>query len=198
MTHAFIARVDLWPWYAVGLYWAVTAVDTKSTQVIDTIPSRLVSSGIVGVAAALLFSDALRVGVLAKRMLPINPWLDAVGLALTCFGAAIAIVARTHLGRNWSARVTVKVDHVLIRSGPYRFIRHPIYTGLLIAVAGTATVIGEWRGLLALGLGILGFTLKARREEAMMVSAFGDEYREYRRRAGFLGPRIERRGAPTT
>lgn len=71
-------------------------------------------------------------------------WL---GLLMVICGLAFAVWARIHLGRNWSGTVTVKEDHELIRSGPYGIVRHPIYTGLLLAIAGTAIVFGEWRAV---------------------------------------------------
>ena len=76
-------------------------------------------------------------------------WL---GLIMVAAGIAFAVWARHYLGRNWSGTVTVKQDHELIRSGPYRLVRHPIYTGLLLAILGTAVAFGEWRGLLAFAL----------------------------------------------
>ena len=100
----------------------------------------------------------------------------------------IAIWARRHLGSNWSGLVTFKRDHELICTGPYRWVRHPIYTGLLLAVLGTALVLGEWRGILALLLLIVAHTLKARREEALMARHFGSVYEDYRRKTGFLVP----------
>jgi protein-S-isoprenylcysteine O-methyltransferase Ste14 len=112
------------------------------------------------------------------------------GTALTYLGVAFAIWARWSLGRNWSAEVSLKTDHQLVSSGPYAYVRHPIYSGLLLAVIGTAVVIGEWRGLLAILITAVGHVLKAKREEALMTSAFGDQYRQRRRETGFLLPRL--------
>lgn len=84
----------------------------------------------------------------------------------------------------------VKEDHQLIRSGPYAYVRHPIYMGMLLAGAGTALFIGEWRGILALLLAATAQVRKARKEEALMTTEFGDQYQEYRRHAGFLSPRF--------
>jgi protein-S-isoprenylcysteine O-methyltransferase Ste14 len=94
------------------------------------------------------------------------------------------------LGQYWSGRVTLKVDHQLIRFGPYAHVRHPIYSGLLLAMAGTALVIGEWRAALGVLLAIVELSRKAAKEEALLASEFGDQYREYRRQAGFLTPRF--------
>ena len=84
----------------------------------------------------------------------------------------------------------MKKDHQLVRSGPYAQVRHPIYGGLLLAITGTAVVIGEWRGLLAILIWSVGHSLKANREEAVMVATFGKQYQQYQRETGFLLPRL--------
>jgi protein-S-isoprenylcysteine O-methyltransferase Ste14 len=102
-------------------------------------------------------------------------------------GLAFAVWARRHLGRNWSAHVVVKEDHALIRSGPYRHLRHPIYTGILLAFLGMVLVIGELRGLLAMGCVLLSFAIKSRQEEKRMSETF-PEYEQYRRETAALIP----------
>jgi protein-S-isoprenylcysteine O-methyltransferase Ste14 len=107
---------------------------------------------------------------------------------LTAAGAALAIWARQSLGRNWSDKVVLKVDHELIRSGPYRYLRHPIYGGVLLAVAGTALAIGEWRGMVALVLLGTNYSIKAIKEEKILASKFGEAFAEHRRATWFLLP----------
>ncbi len=85
--------------------------------------------------------------------------------------------------------VVVKEDHALIRSGPYRRVRHPIYTGMLLAFLGTAVAVGEWRGLVGFVLAFVSFLLKSRMEEARMAETF-PEYAEYRRRTASLIPGV--------
>ena len=108
---------------------------------------------------------------------------------LLAAGLGFAVWARRHLGRNWSASVVVKEDHALIRSGPYRRVRHPIYTGMLLAFLGTAVAVGEWRGLVGFVLAFVSFLLKSRMEEARMAETF-PEYAEYRRHTASLIPGI--------
>jgi protein-S-isoprenylcysteine O-methyltransferase Ste14 len=105
-------------------------------------------------------------------------------------GIALAISARRHLGRNWSDKVELKVDHRLIRSGPYAYLRHPIYSGVLLGVAGTALAVGMVRGIAAFLLLLSSYAIKARKEERALVAKFGDAFREHQREAGFLLPRI--------
>jgi protein-S-isoprenylcysteine O-methyltransferase Ste14 len=83
--------------------------------------------------------------------------------------------------------VTLKDDHALVRTGPYKYVRHPIYSGLLLAVCGSAAVAGEWRGILALGLAIIAVLYKSRVEEARMRETFS-EYGAYCRETAALIP----------
>jgi len=97
--------------------------------------------------------------------------------------------ARQNLGRFWSARITIKTGHELIRSGPYARVRHPIYLGLLLAVAGTALTTGEWRGVLALCTMLIAFSYKIHKEEALLTMEFGEAFDDYRKQAGLIFPR---------
>ncbi len=98
------------------------------------------------------------------------------------------VAARRHLGRNWSGTVTLKEDHELIRTGPYRRARHPIYTGMLVGFIGSAISLGEVRGVVAVGLVIVAFLIKIRLEERWMTESFGDAYRRYRTEVKALIP----------
>ena len=102
----------------------------------------------------------------------------------------MAIWARVALGRNWSGTVTIKQYHQLIRTGPYSVVRHPIYSGLLLALLGTALAVGETRGLVALAGAFLMGIFKARTEERFMIEQFGSQYEDYRKRTKALVPFI--------
>src|SRR5205814_7527021 len=101
---------------------------------------------------------------------------------------AFSVWARVYLGGNWSAAVAVKADHELIRTGPYRYARHPIYTGILVALAGTALARGEWRGLVALAFAFLGLWRKLSLEEALLTEVFGAQYADYQANVPALIP----------
>ena len=103
-----------------------------------------------------------------------------IGACIVVAGLAFTVWARIHLGRNWSGTVTLKYGHELVRSGPYRIVRHPIYTGLLVAFAGSAIARGEWRGIVAVFIAFAALWRKLRLEERWMVETFGNEYLEYR------------------
>jgi protein-S-isoprenylcysteine O-methyltransferase Ste14 len=92
------------------------------------------------------------------------------------------------LGRNWSGRIAIKEDQQLVRAGPYRSIRHPIYTGGLIAILGTAVASGRISGFLGLALASAALGLKMRIEERWLIREFGDRYAEYRRTSWMVVP----------
>jgi protein-S-isoprenylcysteine O-methyltransferase Ste14 len=138
----------------------------------------------------LLFSDLPRIGLLRLRFTPTEAWIAWLGFAVTSLGVVTAIWARYFIGEYWSSRVTLKEGHRLIRSGPYQFVRHPIYTGMLLGAIGRALTIGEWRGILAVVLVLGAHWRKARREESLLTAEFGEEYAAYRRSTGFLFPRL--------
>lgn len=190
MANLTLWQIEMWPWYAFGIYWLLTAFRVKTTQASEPPAARLFTMAVMGFAFVLLFSHYFQGSVLGERFLARNFAIARAGVLLTYLGAAIGIWARTILGSNWSAQVSLKVNHQLIRSGPYAHVRHPIYTGILLAIAGTAIVIGEWRGLLAIVLAGVGLGLKARREEALMISVFGPQYQQHRHDTGFLLPRL--------
>ncbi len=190
MTFMILPSPDLIPWYALAVYWTVSALRVKRTKVEEGPGSRLFHIGLMGLAFVLLFSHRLNLGTLGLRFVPQNAWLRVSGILLTFVGAGIAIWARYSLGQYWSARVTLKVDHQLIRSGPYAYVRHPLYSGLLLAMAGTALVVGEWRAVIGVLVGLVEFSRKAGKEEALLATEFSDDYQEYRRHTGFLTPRL--------
>jgi protein-S-isoprenylcysteine O-methyltransferase len=96
--------------------------------------------------------------------------------------------ARLFLGGNWSSNVTLKQNHTLVQSGPYRIVRHPIYTGLLVALLGTAVVLGELRCFLGVLLAAIAWKIKSMSEETLMVQQFGDQYARYREQVKGLVP----------
>jgi len=188
MTMPTTMQIALYPWYVFAAVWLVSALWVKRTKVRERSFDRLITMVVVIVAYELLFSGWLRIGILRQRFVPEENSLRWTGFAISCVGVSIAVWARCCLGANWSARVTLKEGHQLIRSGPYRFVRHPIYTGMLVAACGTALIVGEWRGLLAIVLLVAAHSRKALREEALLAKEFGEEYLNYRRTTGFLFP----------
>ena len=178
-----------WMWGAFGLYWLVSAVGTKKNAVNEAASSRLLRLSILCLMFTLLLTPRLRFGPLAWRFVPDHASVRELGIALTVAGLALCIWARRELGEYWSDKVVLKVDHQLICSGPYAYLRHPIYSGVLLAVAGTALAIGEWRGVVALTVMAVNYWAKARREERILAEKFGESFAEYKQNTGFLVPR---------
>jgi protein-S-isoprenylcysteine O-methyltransferase Ste14 len=177
-------------WIVFACYWVISARNSKrSTQKEGGLP-RLLHMLLMVIAYTLLFSREFPFALLNQRFLPNQTWLKLAGTLLTWFGVAGAIWARIHIGEYWSARITLKEDHQLIQTGPYRYVRHPIYTGLLLATIGTAIVQGELSGWVGVFMVLLLHFRKARKEELLLATQFGPSYEEYRRRTGFLIPRF--------
>jgi protein-S-isoprenylcysteine O-methyltransferase Ste14 len=177
------------PWLILLAYWAISAFRVRPTRRAEPSASRLAVLAIVIVAFTILFGPWLRSSVIAGRFVPNLPGIKYSGIFLVWLGIGIAMWARYHLGEYWSARITIKVDHKLIDSGPYAYIRHPIYSGILLALIGTALAVGNWRGVIAFFLILVVYVLKARREESLLTRELGETYQEYRNRTGMLIPR---------
>jgi protein-S-isoprenylcysteine O-methyltransferase Ste14 len=195
MPHWTIWQFELLPWYAFIIVWVIGAFRLKPAKTTESAASRAMTTITLAAAFFLLFSTAARFGILGLRIFPEDAALAWMGVADTSAGAAIAIWARCILGGNWSSIVSLKAGHELIRKGPYAYVRHPIYTGILVAAIGTAIVVGEWRGVFAIVLAAIGLWFKAKREERFLTTEFGDRYVEYRQNTGALLPRFNRPGA---
>ena len=173
-----VYRYATWIWVAVGVVWLVAALASKRVARREALASKVLHMAIMTAALALVFPPlpilgGLPVGPLSWRFAPPSPVIAWAGLALTAAGNAFAVWARLLLGGNWSSTVTVKQDHSLIRRGPYAIVRHPIYAGFLLALLGTALVLGQWRGLAGLVLAFLGWRMKSRLEETFLSAQFG-------------------------
>jgi protein-S-isoprenylcysteine O-methyltransferase Ste14 len=172
------------------VYWLASAWRTSATKIGEKRGYRLVRVCILFLTFMLLLAPWPRGGPLGRRFLADSSVTRGMGLALTLCGLGLAVWARHHLGRYWSDKVELKVDHQFIRSGPYSCMRHPIYSGVLLGVAGTALAAGEWRGLLALLILLANYTVKAGKEERLLETQFGPAFREHKRQTGFLFPRL--------
>ncbi len=175
-------------WIGWLAYWGVAAARTKPTERQESPASRLIYGVPLWFAGWLLVGRGVPFAFLHDRFVPDGWSVELLGLAIAIAGFAFAIWARVHLGANWSGRVTIKQNHTLIQSGPYGYVRHPIYTGLIAAIIGTALTFGEWRDLIALALAVASSWYKLRLEEKWMAETFGPAYEDYRRRVAALIP----------
>jgi protein-S-isoprenylcysteine O-methyltransferase Ste14 len=177
-------------WIVLAVYWAVSALSQKSTKKEEHFIERLRHVVPMMVAVLLLSQSDASYGWLDLRFAPENGTLSLLGLVLAGGRVAFAVWARWHLGRNWSAAVSIREQHDLIRTGPYRAVRHPIYTGLLLTIMGTVLIVGELRALLALAIVLASFYLKARKEDAWLAREFSETLEGHAKQTSMFLPRF--------
>lgn len=175
------------PWIVFELYWGIAAKNATKALQSESSSSRSIHAVLVNTGLLLIL---VPVTGLRMRLVPPSVWVWLTGLAIETCGLLLAIWSRRCLGKHWSGRITIKEDHELVRVGPYRTIRHPIYTGILGIFAGTALVIGELHALLGLSVAVLAYLRKIRLEEANLDAAFGTTYADYRAESWSLIPGI--------
>jgi protein-S-isoprenylcysteine O-methyltransferase Ste14 len=184
LVHQFVVLL----WLPVFLLWGISARHSKPTVDSKSEGRSQVAVWFVWLAWFLMFSHGLRRPPLSLRFISVSDSSTALGLGLTLVGLAFAVWARFSIGRNWSGLIELKKEHQLIRSGPYAIVRHPIYSGFMLATLGTAIAFGEWSALLAFGLIVVAWGYKATLEERALTEKFGTEYEDYRRRVKRLVP----------
>ena len=171
-------------WIVWALVWAILARVSK----------KVISRPDEGVQyfGAILFLLLFR--LIPRRynhpsFIPHTPEIQAVGTVLCAVGIAFAIWARIHIGKNWSSGPSVQEDHQLVTSGPYRLVRHPIYTGMLLALFGSAFISGSIGICIFIFVG-LRFVWRVNTEEKIMIELFPQQYPEYKKRTKALIPFI--------
>jgi protein-S-isoprenylcysteine O-methyltransferase Ste14 len=175
-------------WLAFLGYWLISALTVKATAERQSFASSL-SYRIPLIIGGYLLA-AFRHPYLSQQVTShtvATPWIGAV---VCLAGLGVAIWSRWTLGGNWSSDVTFKQNHELVKTGPYRFVRHPIYTGILVMVLGTAIAIGLlrcWLGLLVMSAGLW---IKLKQEEALMLRHFPDTYPAYQKQVKALIPYV--------
>lgn len=175
-------------WVLWCVTWVVLARGAKKTKWRESFRSRMSYAAPGAVAFISLCFTAPPDQFWFRPFLPWSPVFLWGGVLLMLAGFALTIWARLVLAGNWSATVTLKQDHELISRGPYRLVRHPIYSGLLLASVGTALPREDWRAVAALGLILLSILRKAAIEEVKLSQHFGAAYQDYRRRTKALIP----------
>jgi len=179
-------------WTIFWIVWLLAAFASKRSVQRQSYGSRALQSLLIFIGVIFIFDfwSSFRSGWLTARIIPETPFWALFGAALTIAGVLLCFWARAILGRNWSGTVTIKQNHELILRGPYSFVRHPIYTGLLAGMLGTAIVFGLARcfvGVLIIGVSLW---IKSQIEERFMVQQFGEKYLQYRRQVRALIPYI--------
>lgn len=175
-------------WVICGVYFLATALFTNRIRVREKAPHRLLDALLLWSGYAFLFVGVSRAGA-QQALLLHHPWWQYAGAAAAAAGLAFTIWSRFVLGRYWSGVIALKQDHHLVQRGPYSRIRHPLYTGLILAASGTAAAAGAPLTLPGVVLLTLCFLRRARREDALLSQHFGAEFDAYRRQTGQLLPR---------
>jgi len=177
-------------WMGLVLVWIVSALRTKRTIQSQSSASQLLYTAILVVGVYLIFAKQSGILWLDRQLFLVTPPVALVGLVVVLMGVVFSIWARVILGGNWSNFVTVKENHTLVRKGPYRVVRHPIYSGILLGMIGSALQRSELRSFVGVMICGFSFWLKTRTEEHFMVQRFGEEYLQYCHEVKALAPFI--------
>jgi len=177
-------------WIALMIYWAISALSVKRMKYIAPTSVRVIQLLFLIPGCYLLFARHTPVPLLEVRILPKVAVVAWIGVAVAWVGIGFAIWARYVLGSNWSSQVAIRENHELIQRGPYRLIRHPIYTGIITGAWGTAIAIGQLGSLFGVILITLGFAYKGRQEELRLQATFGDSWNAHQQRTGMFLPKM--------
>jgi protein-S-isoprenylcysteine O-methyltransferase Ste14 len=173
-------------WLVFGIVWAVSALFVKRTIEQSLGWVRLLAFAVV----IWVLARVSRVTGPPQSLWPGTALLGALAALLTVAGLVVAVWARAVLGRNWSGTVAFKEGHELIERGPYAYVRHPIYSGLLLMGLGTAIERARLESFLMLAMALVGLAIKAQFEEQLMIRHFPEAYPQYRRRVKALIPGV--------
>jgi protein-S-isoprenylcysteine O-methyltransferase Ste14 len=188
--------IILLSWAAFLLVWGVTALFVKRDVRGGGYAAawqrywvlRLAVAALIVLVAARLARRAGSSGaVFFRGIFTSPPALGWTAAAFTAVGIGFAVWARVYLGRNWSPRPAVKEHHELVTTGPYTYVRHPIYTGIMLATFGTA-LMGTIFGIVMFIVISIVFALRIGKEEKLMLELFPRQYREYKQRTKRLVP----------
>ena len=178
-------------WGICFAYWIIAAFHTKRTKSIPKRGEQIVATVLIAIGFTLVFYRHVIPVPFGAQLFTPGPLIGMLGVLLTLLGVTWALLAREALGVNWSgAVVTIKEDHQLIESGPYAYVRHPIYAGFLLGALGTVFTIGTLASFCAIPILLIAFAIRIRREEKMMLAQFPDTFRAYKFRTKMLIPRL--------
>jgi len=169
-------------WAIFWIYWLISALGAKESSARSRRirPVSLIIIVVGGVAIRQLRGSSLAVH---------SSVLAAVGAVVFLSGLGLAVWARVHLGRNWGMPMTERAEPELVTSGPYRFVRHPIYSGILLGMLGTAMATDLYF-LVAFGIALAYFSYSATVEERLLSASFPDAYPRYRAHTKMLIPYV--------
>jgi protein-S-isoprenylcysteine O-methyltransferase Ste14 len=171
-------------WVAFWIYWIAASVGVKTGR------TRWAQFAGVRVVIVLVLLLLLRLRVLTEpHAVTDDPWLQGIGLAIFLLGLALAVWARIYIGRNWGMPMSEKADPELVTTGPYSAVRHPIYSGIILAMVGTTVAVSRYWLIAVILLGAY-FLYSAAMEERHMAKVFPDAYPLYKQSTKMLIPFI--------
>jgi len=172
-------------WVLLVVYWNISARSIKSAAEPQNFAARLARMPVWLGFVLFVAAWAHPSGIVAIRRTVLS---DSVGVAICAFGLFVAIWSRKALGTEWSQDVELKRGHKLVQGGPYQFMRHPIYTGHVLMGLGTAIASGLLIAFAGLASFAVGFWIKLKQEESLLVRSLPDEYPAYKTRVKALIP----------
>jgi protein-S-isoprenylcysteine O-methyltransferase Ste14 len=170
-------------WAVFWIYWIAASVGVKAGR------TRWARFAGVRVAIILVVLLLLRLRILNGKAVTGDPWLQVIGLAIFLLGLALAVWSRVYLGRNWGMPMSEKADPELVTTGPYSTVRHPIYSGIILAMIGTTIAVSLYWLVAVVLLGAY-FLYSAVMEERYMAGLFPDAYPRYKQSTKMLIPFI--------
>lgn len=179
-------------YWVIFFYWTFTSFVAKPVHRQESFIKRFILYWLPIMVALALLGPGNWFGHswLRENFVEHTDTVGLIGLTLAALGAGIALWSRILLGKNWSIAVQQKEDHELIQHGPYRLVRHPIYSGLLLLFTGHAIIVGDYRGILAVLIVFISFWFKLKKEETVLTQAFGARYENYKKETQALVPFI--------
>lgn len=171
----------LLPWLVLGVVWGIGALFSSRALQREPFTQRLAYAAPMVLGCLLIFSrwPERAAPFLARAAWPCGAASGIAGLTITSLGVAFAIWARLTLGRLWSGNITFKEHHDLVQTGPYALARHPIYTGMSLALVGSAVAVGTLSAALGVPLVMAGLVYKLSKEEELMATSFPAEHAAY-------------------
>jgi protein-S-isoprenylcysteine O-methyltransferase Ste14 len=175
-------------WVVFLLYWWLMSRKVKSTAYAQSSAARSFYLFFLLLGFVLLYAPVASIGPLGYQIIPVSQRYGTIGAVISLLGVWFAIWARKTLGDNWSGNVTFKKGHELIQSGPYKIVRHPIYTGFELCFLGAAITIGQLKGFVGLAIIFFNHMQKINLEEEIMKKQFPGQYEDYSKRVKRLIP----------
>lgn len=179
-------------WLIVLTYWFISGLKTKKVEHQEPFLKRFIQYWLPLIIAILLLGpgDWFGHSWLRENFIEHTNMVGTIGLSISLIGAIIACTSRYTLGKNWSLSVQRKENHQLMQDGIYKFVRHPIYTGLLLLFIGNAIIVGDYRAIIAVLIVFVSLWLKLKKEEKLLTEIFGTGYSEYKKKTKALIPYV--------